>query len=125
MMMTGLERITSRRCWFVPDFAVWGEPSLGEHEYLKLELVDSTWSVGYGTASIGQSDQEVLFCQLTDHRGNAVPGSLESPRVFVRPKDVTAVFVVGQESTDRFKIAHNATGDGPTTVDLWVVELGD
>lgn len=124
-MMTGLERITAKRSWFVPDFAVWGQPSLGEHEYVALEQVDSTWSVGYGTASIGQSDQEVLFCQLTDHRGNSLPASLESPRVFVRPKNSAATFVVGQESGDRFKIAHDSAGDGSVTVDLWVVEFGD
>jgi hypothetical protein len=123
--MTGLERIIAKRSWFVPDFAVWGEPSLGEREYLILEQVDATWSVGYAVASIGQADQEVLFSQLTDHRGNSLPDSLESPRVFVRPRGATPVFVVGSESSDRFKIAQGSSDDGPTTVDLWVVEFGD
>ena len=124
-MMTGLERIIAKRSWFVPDFSVWGEPSLGEHEYITTEEVDSIRSVGYGTASIGQADQEVLYNQLTDHRGNSLPDNLESPRVFVRPRDANPVFVVGRESTDRFKIAQGSSGAGPTTVDLWVVEFGD
>lgn len=123
--MTGLERIIAKRSWFVPDFSVWGEPSLSEQEYLTLEQVDSTWSVGYNLASIGQADQEVLFSQLTDHRGNSLPDTLESPRVFVRPRTGTPVFVVGRESADRFKIAQGASEAGPTTVDLWVVEFGD
>ncbi len=123
--MTGLESITAKRTWFVPDFAVWGEPSLGEHEYLSLEQVDSTWSVGYETTSIGQADQEVLFSQLTDHRGNQLPNNIESPRVFVRPRSASSVFVVGRESADRFKIAQGSSETGPTTVDLWVVEFGD
>jgi len=123
--MMGLELVTSRRVWFVPDFSVWGQPSLGEHEYLALEKVDSTWSVYYGTASIGECSQEVLFSQLTDHRGNSLPGSLESPRVFIRPRDHTPVFVVGHEGADRFKVAHDANAAGPITVDLMIVELGD
>lgn len=124
-MITGLERVTSRRAWFVPDFVVWGEPSLAEHEYLALETVDGTQSIHYGTASIGESDQEVLFSQLTDHRGNLLPGNLSAPRVFVRPKQADPAFVVGSESADRFKIAHGTAVEGPVTVDLWIVELGD
>jgi hypothetical protein len=123
--MTGLERVIARRAWFVADFSVWGQPSLGEHEYLALEQVDSIWSVHFGSASIGESDQEVLFSQLIDHRGNSLPTSLASPRVFIRPKNATAAFIVGQESTDRFKIAHDSAADGPVTADLWIVELGD
>jgi len=123
--MTCLESIIAKRSWFVSDFAVWGEPSLGEHEYVSLEQVDSTWSVGYGATSIGQADQEVLFNQLTDHRGNTLPDNIESPRVFVRSRNATPVFIVGRESSDRFKIAHTSSDAGPTTVDLWVIEFGD
>lgn len=124
-MMTGFERVTSRRAWFVPDFVVWGEPSLAEHEYLALETVGGIRSVFFGSASIGESDQEVLFNQLTDHRGNLLPDNLSAPRVFVRPKQAEPAFVVGRESADKFKIAHGPTVTGPVTVDLWIVELGD
>ena len=123
--MVGIELVTSRRVWFVPDFSVWGQPSLGEHEYLALEEVDTTLSIFFGTAAIGENSQEVLFSQLVDHRGNALPASLESPRVFIRPKDGTPAFVVGAEGSDRFKIAHAADAPAPTTVDLMIVELGD
>jgi hypothetical protein len=123
--MTGIELATSRRVWFVPDFSVWGQPSLGEHEYLALDKVDATWTVYFGTAAIGENSQEVLFSQLVDHRGNALPASLQSPRVFIRSKDGTPAFVVGTEGTDRFKIAHAADAAAPTTVDLMIVELGD
>ncbi len=123
--MSGLHSVTARRAWFVPDFTVWGQPSLGEQEYLGLEQVDGTWSVYYGTASIGQAIQEVAFGQLTDHRGNHLPGSIKAPRVFVRPKSCTPVFVVGQESPDGFKIARDPLADGPVSVDLWIIEVGD
>jgi len=102
-----------------------GQPSLGEHEYLALEKIGSTRSVYYGTASIGESQQEVMFSQLTDHRGNSLPSQLDSPRVFVRVKGSAPVYVIGCESTDRFKIARDSSASGPITVDLWVVELGD
>jgi hypothetical protein len=115
----------THRSWFVPDFSVWGLPSLGEHDFLALEKVDSTWSVYYGSASIGESDQEVLFSQLTDHRGNSLPSSLKSPRVFPRPKGSETAFVVGTEASDRFKIARDPETNGPVTVDLLVVEMGD
>ncbi len=124
-MITGLEKVLARRAWWIPDFSVWGEPSLGEHEYLALEKVGAAWAVLYGTAAIGESDQEVSFSQLSDHRGNSLPATIKSPRVFVRPKGSAAVFVVGREADDRFKIAHDPQADGPVSVDLWVVELGD
>jgi len=123
--MSGWERVTAHRTWFVPDFAVWGQPSLGEHEYVALEKIGSTRSIYYGTASIGESQQEVLFNQLTDHRGNTLPSQLESPRVLVRPRGSETAFVVGCESPDRFKIARNADTAGPLTVDLLIVEMGD
>ena len=123
--MAGWERLTSRRTWFVPDFTVWGQPSLGEHEYLALEKIGSDRSIYYGTASIGESQQEVLFSQLSDHRGNSLPAQLASPRVFVRGKGASPAFVVGCETADRFKIARDSATVGPVIVDLWVVELGD
>lgn len=122
--MSGWESLNAHRSWFVPDFAVWGQPSLGEHEYLALEKIGSTRSIYYGTASIGESQQEVLFSQLTDHRGNLLPSSLDCPRVFVRSKGSDAAFVVGSEAADRFKIARDADSAGPVTVDLYIVEMG-
>jgi hypothetical protein len=123
--MSGWERVTTHRSWFVPDFAVWGQPSLGEHEYLALEKIGSIRSVFFGTASVGESQQEVLYSQLTDHRGNMMPSQLDSPRVFVRARGSEAAFVVGSESPDRFKIARDADTTGPVTVDLLIVEMGD
>jgi hypothetical protein len=123
--MSGWERLNARRSWFVPDFAVWGQPSLGEHEYVALEKIGSIRSVYYGAASIGESQQEVLFNQLADHRGNQLPSQLECPRVFVRARGSIAAFTVGCESSDRFKIARNTDTAGPVTVDLLIVEMGD
>ena len=124
-MISGIDRVTARRIWFVPDLVVWGLPSLGEYEFLLLDEEDSTKSVYYGIAAIGENEQEVLFSQLSDHRGNTLPTSIKSPRVFPRARSSEAVFVVGKESSDRFKIARDQEAGGPVTVDLLVVELGD
>ncbi|RKX22969.1 MAG: hypothetical protein DRP45_10975 [Candidatus Zixiibacteriota bacterium] len=124
-MISGLERVTARRAWFVPNFVVWGLPVLGEHEFVVLEDIDSTYSIHYGSTSIGQSDQEVSFDQLTDHRGNSLPMSLASPRVFPRAKGSEPVFVVGKEAASSFKIARDPDCEGTVTVDLLIMEMGD
>jgi hypothetical protein len=122
-MIDSIARLTSRRAWFVPDFSVWGSASLGEHEFLELEKIDGTVAVHYGTAAIGQDNQEVLFAALTDHRGNALPANINSPRVFVRARSSADAFVLGHEASDRFRIAHADETESPVTVDLWIVEL--
>jgi hypothetical protein len=87
-----------------------------------MEKIGSVRSIFYGRAAIGEGRQEVLYSQLTDHRGNVLPVDLESPRVFVRSKGSTAAFVVGSEAADRFQIARDEAADGPVTVDLWRTE---
>ncbi len=124
-MLSGIERITARRVWFVPDFVVWGLPSLGEHDFLAIEKVGATQSVYYGSATISQNEQEVCFDQLVDHRGNLLPATIQAARVIPRSKSSDAVFVVGQESSIGFKIARDPASDSPVTADLLIVELGD
>jgi len=124
-MLTGIERVTARRVWFVPDFVVWGLPSLGEHDYLAIEKVGAVQSVFYGSATVGQVEQEVSFEQLVDHRGNHLPSSLGAALVVPRSRGSEAVFVVGRESSSGFKIARDPASDNPVTVDLLIVELGE
>jgi len=124
-MIPGLERVLARRAWFVPDLVVWGTPSLGEQDFLVMEEVDGVKSIYYNAAPLGQSEQEVLYSELTDHRGNHLPAQLASPRVFIRPKSATPTFVVGQETNERFMVARDPEADGPVTVDVTVVEYGD
>ena len=62
--MNSLPLVTSRRVWFVQDLAVWGLPSLGEHDYLLLENSTSGSSVFYGSAVLSEASQEVIFSDL-------------------------------------------------------------
>ncbi len=123
--MNGIEHITARRAWIVPAFSVWGAQPTGDEEYLTLTTIDGVNSVYYDIAVFEQTEQEVMFCDLVDHRGNNLPGTIQSPAVVLRPRSSSSVFLVGQESGDRFRIAHDAAVTTPASVDLLIFEMGD
>jgi hypothetical protein len=110
--------------WFVPQFSAWGLSEWSEVEFLVAEEVESTTSILYGTIDIGDAVQQVTFEDLTDHRGNHLPVTIDSPRVIVRPRSVETAFVVGDESDQGFKIARDPDAAGPVTVDLLIIEMG-
>jgi hypothetical protein len=120
----GIENVLSRRIWFVPGFEVWGLPGLGVIEYLVLENIGSEKTIFYGQAGIGDGSQTVAFNELTDHRGNILPANIDSPRVIARSHDENAVFIVGTEKNNSFKIAHDPYSKNNVTVDLMIIELG-
>ncbi len=124
-MISGLERAQSHRLWFVPEFTAWGLAGWSEVEFLVQEQVESTTSVLYGTVDVGDVAQRVTFGDLTDHRGNHLPSLIESPRVIIRPRSVETAFVVGEESSQGFKIARDSDASGPVMVDLFIIEMGD
>ncbi|MFH1300832.1 MAG: hypothetical protein ABIK07_07195 [Planctomycetota bacterium] len=123
-MLTGLERVKSHRIWFVPDVVIWGLPSMGEMHFLTVEKIDGVSSVLYGSAAIAPVQQEISFDQLIDHRGNQLPASIDTPRVMVRARAKPAVFIVGQESNESFRIARDEDAPGPVTADLMILEMG-
>jgi hypothetical protein len=124
-MTAGLQTLTARRAWFVPDFMVWGIAGPGELEYLALEKIDANLSIYFGTANLDSGPQEVAFGDLTDHRGNSLPSTIKSPRIFPRSRSTDTVFVVGSESAGSFQIARDPQATRPVPVDLLIVEMGD
>ncbi len=124
-MISGLERAQSHRIWFVPEFSVWGLAGWSEIEFIVTEQVQSITSVLFGSIDIGDVSQQVMFAGLTDHRGNTLPGSLSAPRVIVRPRSIDRAFVVGNESSEGFKIARDPDAAGPVLTDLLIIEMGD
>ena len=123
-MISGLESVKSKRVWFVPEFSVWGLSQEGQVDYLVVEQDDTDKNIFLGSIAIGSSLQEVSFCNLTDHRGNALPASIDSPRVIPRSRSQEAVFVVGDESDTSFKIARDPEAMEPVMVDLFIMEMG-
>jgi hypothetical protein len=124
-MTTGFERVTARRVWFVPSFIIWGLPVWEEVEFLTVEKVGSDETVLYGSLDIGGTVQQVVFSDLTDHRGNQLPPAIVSPRIIIRPRSNDTAFIISEESGSTFKIARDPDASGPVTVDLLVVEMGD
>jgi DNA transposition AAA+ family ATPase len=109
--------------WFVPGLEVWGIANWGRIDYLVAEQVAGSTGILYGNQGLGDDAQSVLFADLTDHRGNKLPDSIEEARILVRSRSADAVYVVGEESAAGFKIARDPAAEGPVTVDLLVVEL--
>ena len=124
-MTTGFEKIAARRAWFVPHFVVWGLPVREEMEFLVLEKIATDEAVYFGCLDIGDTSQQVVFSDLTDHRGNQLPATISSPRVVIRPRSRETAFIVSQESPADFKIARDPEASGPVMVDLMIVEMGD
>ena len=124
-MLNVFRSVNSRRIWFVPDVTVWGMPNLGDVQFLVEELIDGTTSVLFGSAAVVPGEQEIDFDQLIDHRGNYLPASIKTPRVLPRGRDKHAVFIVGQESNERFRIARDPDAPGTVTTDLLIMEMGD
>jgi len=123
-MISGIEKALSKRIWFVPGLSVWGIPNDAEIDYLAVEEADSIQSLFYGQIAVGASLQTVSFSELTDHRGNQLPSTIDSPRVLPRSKSDSAVFIVGEESISGFNIARDASVAGPVLADLMVIEMG-
>jgi hypothetical protein len=124
-MISGMERVMARRIWFVPDLMVWGLPNVGGVEFIATEQINSSAQVMFGVADIGDGPQQVLFGQLVDNRGNRLPESIRSPRVVLRARCSSAVFVVEPESPTGFKIARDPSGSESVPVDLLIVEMGE
>ena len=124
-MLSAISKVTSRRIWFVPKLSVWGTPEWGEINLLMIEEIESVKSILFHGVNVGDNSQSVLYSELTDHRGNQLPETINNARVLVRAKSDDNVFVVGEESGSGFKIARSPVATGPVVADLIIVELGD
>jgi len=123
-MIQGEAGILSRRMWMVPGVAIWGSADWGEMDFLVVERVGADRSVLFGQSSLGDSTQTLTYAELTDHRGNQLPGTIDSPLVLVRSRSEKPVFVAGRESSESVKVAKSSTVPDPVTADLLVIELG-
>jgi len=122
-MISGLDRVLSRRMWFIPDFSVWGLAGWSEVEFVTAEQIGSDVSILFGSIDIGNDAQQVLFENLADHRGNSLPQSISAPVVMIRPKGAETAFLVGSEAVTGFKIARDDETAGPVMVDLLIMEM--
>jgi len=112
-MLTPLNDVLARRLWFIPGFVVWGVPGLSEIDFVAAEQIGGATALRHGAAVPGGGPQTVLYADLVDHRGNALPAALASPRVWLRPQGATPAFVVGAETPSSFRVARDPDGAGP------------
>lgn len=118
------ENILVRRAWFVPGLAVYGLPSADTVGYLVVQRHGAEATVFHAEARTGESSQVVPFASLTDHRGNPLPESINTPRVIIRPRSAETAFLTREESNREFAIARDPETTGPVTVDLLIMEMG-
>lgn len=118
-----LNYLRGRRMWLTPNYNVWGLPASAEVSFVTAETIDGTTRLFYDRAQIGGAEQVVDYSDLSDHRGNALPGQIKSPKVIPLPRSTDRVFIVGRESASGFKIARDGASSGPVIVDLLIVEM--
>lgn len=116
--------LTGHRSWWVPDFSVWGDAGAETVELLASEVGSGERGIMFFQFAVGGIEQEVLFSNLTDHRTNALPATIDQPLVIVISKSSMSVMLVGEHSSASFKIAQMESSSENALVDLWIVEMG-
>lgn len=122
--MQSLSYLKGRRLWIVRDVLIWGLASDAELHYLGLEEIDSTGRLMFGSSSMGDTAQDVLFSALVDHKGNNLPVSIDTPRVLIRPRSPYNAYLVSEESNNGFRVVRDPTAPGPVSVDFFIYETG-
>ncbi len=121
-MNTTLTLLNSRRAWLIRDLNVWGSLSAEAIDAIATEVDDTENRVVFHGFSIGGASQELAFNTLTDHRGNILPDSIDTPVIIPIGKNAVPVAIVGMPSPTSFRIAKTQAVPDDAIVDLWIVE---
>jgi hypothetical protein len=122
--MQTLAYLKSRRLWIVRDVLIWGLASDALFHYLGVENVSSEGRIMFGMSSMGDASQNILYADLIDQNGNALPPAINSPRVLVRPRSNYGAYLAGDESASGFRIVRDSSAPGPISVDFFIFETG-
>lgn len=122
--MDSLTYLRGRRLWVIRDYAVWGVTEGMRVNYLCVEEANNAGRILFGEAGIGETEQDVIFTELTDFRGNRLPDKIASPKVVVGPRSQYPVYIVGNESDSGFRIARDPSAPGAVHADLFIYEMG-
>lgn len=121
-MNSTLTHFNSRRAWLIRDLNIWGSLSAGTFDALATEVDDAETRVVFHEFTIGGSAQEIAFNSLTDHRGNQLPSSIDTPVIIPIAKNAVPVAIIGLPSPASFRIAKTAAIPDDAIVDLWIIE---
>jgi len=122
--MDSLTYLRGRRLWMIRDYAVRGVTEGARIKYLCVKENDGTKQILFGDNGIGETEQDVLFAELSDFRGNRLPEKIASPKVMLCPRSEYPVFLVGKESDSGFRIARDSSAPGAVMADLFIYEMG-
>jgi len=122
-MNVTLDYLKSNRKWLVRDFQVWGDDGAVEADILATENDISGSKVVYLREFSGGLAQVVHFDDLTDHRGNPLPSTLDNPEVILIPKNGIISFVQGIVGPSAFRIARERLEPAYGLVDLLILEM--
>jgi len=123
-MSITLGYLKGKRSWVVEDFEVWGELNLSEFMILYTQGSEDSKRVVFNHSFLGGKEQSVLFSNLYDFKGNALPEVINHPKVIILPKGEPVCFVVGKETDTGFKVARAANSNRNGLVDLLIMEMG-
>ncbi len=122
--MSGYALVNTKRSWYIPNLNIYGTVVWGEFEYIVTENINSVISVLFNSLSIGDNSQLISYKDLIDHKGNNLPETLVNPKVIVKQKNEESAFIVGDESSNGFKIVRSGSSSNPVPVDLYIIEMG-
>lgn len=121
-MNTTFDYLTSNRKWLVRDFTVWGNSASFDSAIIGTEDASSD-RVVFMRELVGGQPQIVEFSDLTDHRGNKLPGTISNAELVIVPKGETAAFIVGQVGAAAFRLAKVGISAPDAIVDLIIMEM--
>jgi hypothetical protein len=121
-MNTTFDYLTSNRKWLIRDFTVWGNSASYDAAIIATEDA-ATDRLVFMRELLGGQPQIVEFTDLTDHRGNKLPGTLTNAEIIVVPKGETMAFVVGQVGGASFRLAKAGISSPDAVVDLIIMEM--
>ncbi|MBK7091524.1 MAG: hypothetical protein IPH59_07365 [bacterium] len=119
-----LTYLLARKMWLVPGVVVWGEMANFEPEFVITESDGATKHILHGRFLLGGSVQSINFADLTDHRGNKLPPSINNACIVTIPHSPIGVVATSDPSHESFRLARMVPSSQSVTVDLLIVEMG-
>lgn len=121
-MNTTLTHLNARRSWLIRDLNVYGSIAADTFVALATEIDDLETRVVSTDFILGGTAQLIPFTSLTDHRGNQLPNSIDTPVIIPITKNAIPVAVIGQPTPTSFRLAKTTAAPEDAIVDLWIIE---
>lgn len=122
-MNVTLDYLKSNRKWLVKNYRVRAADHALEADLIMTEIVSPDSRVVFHHQFVGDVGQVVEFADLTDHRGNQLPATLNNPEVLIVPRNAVGAFIPGPIGPTSFRIARSGLEPSDAVVDLVILEM--